>query len=194
MINGIPTTTQHNNYHMTELQTSLLWWWWWRYRYFWYAKYLLTVATYATRNPTRYPDSFPLPYPNPTRSQKALLVNLCLHPHQYLNVFQHKRNWNTIQGTDCNVKASAHSGVVMVKFCSEIVFCSCLSLTVLEGLRLLWLQCQIWRYYILLNSVGKKFRTHGLLLEPKYSKNSWVTFMCSFIWKIDFKQSRRWHQ
>ena len=82
MINGIPTTTQHNNYHMTERshvsRHPCCGWWWWRYRYFWYAKYLLTVATYATRNPTRYPDFFPLPYPNPTRSQKALLVSLCL--------------------------------------------------------------------------------------------------------------------
>ena len=47
---------------------------------FWYAKYSWTVAIYATRNPTRYPEFFPLPYPNPTRSQKALLVSLWLSP------------------------------------------------------------------------------------------------------------------
>ena len=36
------------------------------------------ATIYTTRYPTHYLDFFPLPYPNPTRSQKALPVTACL--------------------------------------------------------------------------------------------------------------------
>ena len=84
MINGIPAITQHNNYYMTE-RTHVS-----RHPCFGdddgdnatfdmqNTKY--TVPSYATCNPTRYPEFFPLPYPNPTRSEKALLVSLWLYP------------------------------------------------------------------------------------------------------------------
>ena len=40
-------------------------------------KYSWAATVYATRYPTRYPDFFPLPYPNPTRCQKAIPVKAC---------------------------------------------------------------------------------------------------------------------
>ena len=41
-------------------------------------KYHELATIHATRYPTRYPDFFPLPYPNPTRSKKALPVTASL--------------------------------------------------------------------------------------------------------------------